>query len=834
MPVPWRRRTTAGSDEKGGVAFVQESTGSAAAITTQIDIAPPCFVEDPSNRAISLRQLRSLRDYVRRLCKAGILRRDLSRQDGTQQETEDDRIFWFSINQYDINELVLKKIIPQDKSCSWVELVADPDCPEQAPDTYLSHAWAESFRDFMLSIEHHAKEKRAGPDHTYWFCVCANNQWDVSSDLDTTLATSPFFRALQKAQSTLLLLDRQGIVTKRAWCLFEWYQTVIGLGRPEALEVVTGMGMVGSSTVSSGRYVDLLKSLCSKNAEASDPRDLRRIQNSIAGEQDETRDLDMIIRIQDSTKEGRVLMAPNGLRVLETEVYEYQRGFGEKLCSRPCGTAILQGTKFHVKESIENERELELFEVQFGDDDGAILKAPGSPVLVQCGAGTNLVNISYAIKHRIWLESNEKHFDQLDEQVKGRALSVCRDSFQTKHNRGMDLSNPTFRAMTLSEFRRFAAEVKRRFADEDWNSELFDKKNEANRMALGHNGPGDYYGVNKFDWAGSWETLTWFHIKHLMILEDVSNADCSYVETLPGKKAMRGQFHFTFGWEIPFSAFVDAMEWLAEARELSDTTPMFIYPLTMNIKSRREYYDGKVWEACMKVCDSAALYFSEVYNAGPLLDIHNAVAQHKSIDFICATGVVALIRPFEAGRRWEIGRFNVGAARVCIVMDAGDAASHSPAFLSRLKSIGPVGIAQLNKKIRSAGAGPVLREAAYHDDTETVELVFRKCPWLITTSTSTSTSTSHTANSSILVDERLRGPLGESPLHVASSSGSRKVLQLLLAKNANVNVIDSDGETPLHYAALAGQEESARILLEANADAQQESFFSETDRKSVV
>lgn len=330
-------------------------------------------------------------------------------------------------------------------------------------------------------------------------------------------------------------------------------------------------------------------------------------------------------------------------------------------------------------------------------------------------------------------------------------------------------------------------------------------------------------------WDGNWETLSWYHIKHLMLIDDVfieSATGCSYVEAMPKKKALRGQFHFTFGWDSCFVDFMDGIEWLAESRELPDTTPMFVYPLTINnVVSRREYYDGKVWESNMEVCDSSVMFGPPSYkqvdesgrrlSAAALLDIYNAVNQRKSLDLISSTGLLALVRPFEAGKAWEIGRFDVDAALVCINLDAGDAFSHSGNFLRRLRRIGQNGIKQLHRKVRSAGAGPVLREAPYYDDTETVKLVFRQCPWLKISS------------------ERLRGPLGETPLHIAASAGSIHVLEFLLQNGANVDAMDSDGETPLHYTALAGKEASAKILLEASADAQQESFFSETPLEVV-
>jgi Ankyrin repeat len=243
-------------------------------------------------------------------------------------------------------------------------------------------------------------------------------------------------------------------------------------------------------------------------------------------------------------------------------------------------------------------------------------------------------------------------------------------------------------------------------------------------------------------------------------------ADCSFVETMPDTKPRRGQYHFTFGWYISFSGFMNGIEWLAEARQMPDTTPLFIHlPLTMNIATKTEYYDGGVWEVCVTASEAAVVHSGNFEGAGPLLDIHNAVTQNKPIDLMCETGTLALITPF-SGVSWEFGRFTVASAMECVKLDILKAVGHEPSFLEWLLGIGEEWIAKLARRIRLAGAGPVLREAAYYDDIETVELVFEQCPWLR------------------METARLQGPLGATPLHIAASNDSVRVLTLLLEKNA--------------------------------------------------
>ncbi|KAI5824976.1 ankyrin, partial [Schizophyllum commune Tattone D] len=57
-----------------------------------------------------------------------------------------------------------------------------------------------------------------------------------------------------------------------------------------------------------------------------------------------------------------------------------------------------------------------------------------------------------------------------------------------------------------------------------------------------------------------------------------------------------------------------------------------------------------------------------------------------------------------------------------------------------------------------------------------------------------------------------------SPLHTASSLGHVAVVQLLVARGANVSITLDDGRTPLHLAAECGHSTIARLLLGGGAD----------------
>ncbi|KAL5988526.1 hypothetical protein ACLOJK_036291 [Asimina triloba] len=59
---------------------------------------------------------------------------------------------------------------------------------------------------------------------------------------------------------------------------------------------------------------------------------------------------------------------------------------------------------------------------------------------------------------------------------------------------------------------------------------------------------------------------------------------------------------------------------------------------------------------------------------------------------------------------------------------------------------------------------------------------------------------------------------GRTPLHWAVDRGHMNVVELLISRDANVNMQDNDGQTPLHYAVVCEREAIAELLLKQNAD----------------
>jgi len=252
MPLPWGAQI---HDPHRGPKFPREA------------------IEVPKDRALTLRQLHDLQDFVKRLCKSGLLRYP---DDQFNKHRAGKSIKWTRISQHEIVSTVIRKIIPKEHSCSWTELVAHGQ--PQTRKFFCSHSWAETFRDFMAAIDLHARENGVSIEDTYWICVYANDQFHL--ELGKTLEQSPFYTALQGAHSTLLMLDKAADALNRLWVIFEMNETT-RLG--QRLFIWTPLGQVGTGLVGSGPIMQALGRLDTSEACASHPVDQRQIMNFVAG-----------------------------------------------------------------------------------------------------------------------------------------------------------------------------------------------------------------------------------------------------------------------------------------------------------------------------------------------------------------------------------------------------------------------------------------------------------------------------------------------------------------------------------------------------------------------
>lgn len=231
------------------------------------------FRRHPRDNGITLCQLRSLADFVRRLCKTLVLKHTsrFSQESGLCGQP----IRWTLLNMHNINQEIILKLIPQANSRSWVEIVsADP----QPPKFFVSHNWSEPFRDFMKAIElYKAGENDLGIHDPLFICTFANDQWHV--DLGATLNQSPFYLALEHSEKVVLMLDKQGTSLNRTWCVFELTSAI---RMHKTMVFATPLGLISDMKLSSCQVTEQLKAVDIRRAQATNPVDHRQIMNSIA------------------------------------------------------------------------------------------------------------------------------------------------------------------------------------------------------------------------------------------------------------------------------------------------------------------------------------------------------------------------------------------------------------------------------------------------------------------------------------------------------------------------------------------------------------------------
>ena len=110
----------------------------------------------------------------------------------------------------------------------------------QPPRFFISHWWGELVKDFIACIEQAVRDftenrsdeddRRGGgmtQDTPVWVCAYGNDQWDLS-DITEDPQESGFTRAMNIAKGrTITVLDKEGVVFTRVWCIFELHLTLI-------------------------------------------------------------------------------------------------------------------------------------------------------------------------------------------------------------------------------------------------------------------------------------------------------------------------------------------------------------------------------------------------------------------------------------------------------------------------------------------------------------------------------------------------------------------------------------------------------------------------------
>jgi len=604
-------------------------------------------------------------------------------------------------------------------------------------------------REFIASITAHSKSNRSSVPH-YWICVYANDQWDLKLgrvNLGDTLDDAPFFLALNAAKGIIMFLERGAMALTRIWCIFELCETT-KLGKP--LEFWTAMGKIGSAGMSSGPTVVSLQNLDCSKAEVSYQTDKRRIFNHIAG----VAEMDGL-RMDENGKHQ--LQDVRGMRMDENGKHQLQD---------PCA---------------EYEEEL--------------------------------------------VVAHSHKFEQLNQTVQQAALrdiTAQNDGLQTqdgsnRRSRQCTVSDETQRGLTLAQMREFWETVKADLAaNVHMDSNVYMKTGACKTACVCK------YGMCTCGQHGepctcriTAENVNNIHVSNLYVTPHTKPDQCSYFE-LMATGPQPPDFYPTTSVMTSFSDYISGIEWHAESRGLPDTTVYFDSTFARN-KHQLDFTDAPANDArALRQCRGVVLVLpapdfrrpdrpNECMTGQPLKriwvvqELHEAVANNKLLDITTTGGALAGNGSFPDGSV-EYGDIGPGLAWPLFEFDAADGAASTWGDIEQvLGEMGEAGITALNKKIRSLGIGPILRDAADCGDMEAVQKL-----------SDMQGERGDTLNGSCtkLSDNAQPGSVGEYALHIAAAAGQSEMLQWLLEQKADPSIRDTSGATALEYAITTGKQQT--------------------------
>ena len=175
-----------------------------------------CPITKTEERGITLAQLRAVKANISRRCT------EQGWATWTGQPLTPAAVSLYDTAKY----IILPATVAQQ--CSFVELVARE---AQSPHWFVSHWWGEPVFDFISCLEQHTKDNQSswmggmmggGTGRTgtnYWVCAYANNQWALGDALTDDPGQTSFHKAMALAEGTVSVVDKEGIVFTRIWCM---------------------------------------------------------------------------------------------------------------------------------------------------------------------------------------------------------------------------------------------------------------------------------------------------------------------------------------------------------------------------------------------------------------------------------------------------------------------------------------------------------------------------------------------------------------------------------------------------------------------------------------
>jgi hypothetical protein len=202
------------------------------------------------------------------------------------------------------------------------------------------------------------------------------------------------------------------------------------------------------------------------------------------------------------------------------------------------------------------------------------------------------------------------------------------------------------------------------------------------------------------------------------------------------------EFYVVASARTRFYKLLEAIEWHAEARQLSDMAKYHIYGLTVmdeyqdfssgdetiisSLEQDEEVMINTQTGVLLYLDDITASYFEENQPSMYMLhELYLGEKHHKIWDLACCTGVIATVRPFPSGYWehghfqpdlcWKLARLNVGLQDL---LAADEKAKVIADHIEKIPGSLDILLTIFNSRLPARVLGPVLRHCAYMDSKE--------------------------------------------------------------------------------------------------------------------
>ena len=99
-----------------------------------------------------------------------------------------------------------------------MELVAPAGANSQEARWFVSHWWGMPVKDFVKALRNHAEVRGLTKNAAYWVCAYASDQHNIFKDTTDDPKDSGFFKAMQRCDGVLVVLDEDARLFSRISC----------------------------------------------------------------------------------------------------------------------------------------------------------------------------------------------------------------------------------------------------------------------------------------------------------------------------------------------------------------------------------------------------------------------------------------------------------------------------------------------------------------------------------------------------------------------------------------------------------------------------------------